>query len=346
MDYLIKKWYNQMNISMLKRMIRRYRNTLSLMKKYEPIVKENKYHTQITFTPHTNNLATYCKQLCDSHLKHIITFFSPETQNDVFITYGFARVLDDLVDDTDNPTIKQLALRQAQAILDMAYTLNPINQQNSFAFHLRRIAHKYQIPKELFQQLIDGIHMDISSDKRPLTQKQLNTYIERVSIVPGKIFTLLLREKSPIANCVTYHLFLTEQYADILLDLSKDTARGKLYLPKEVLEKHHIKHMTADNIHSFPTLKAVLGEIASKAMAHNETAIRLLKTHSLHNKDFYEFFATANKKMLLRVQKQVKAYMLNNASLQPSSTLSLIQSQRNRPYKEYRQIRTSPERSL
>lgn len=298
-----------MNTQRKKNNLSTHKRSYHLLKEYQPQPDENATRPVARFfMDKSQPIHAYCSKLCSRRFKETFKrFFDTSQQKDIQIAYSFARVLDDLVDGTTNRSIQQKAIRQANTLLDIAYSGRFISQTNSFAFQLQKVAQKYHIPKKLFKDIIDGVEMDVLSDNQPMSQKQLDRYIEKVSIVPGKIYTYLFQHANECPEQLIHHLFTAGQYADILSDISKDAKAGKIYLPKEILEKHNIFNATAENICDFKQLSFVVHELAEKTLKHTDEALMLLKNTSLKNSAFYEELALANKSLIQRTLTQYKA---------------------------------------
>ena len=67
---------------------------------------------------------------------------------------------------------------------------------------------------------------------------------------------------------VAHHLGRALQLTNILRDLSEDAARQRLYLPRELLEKHSISSRIPNDVLQFQQLPAVCRDLAALAKEH------------------------------------------------------------------------------
>jgi phytoene synthase len=147
--------------------------------------------------------------------------------------YAFLRVTDDLTDGPESLSEKRAALdtwhRSFEQVL-CGYYSHPLHQ----AFHHTVCA--YGIPRPYLEAVIEGVGMDLE----PVcyqTFEQLYSYCYRVASVVGLACihiwgfsdqrALLHAEKAGIAF----------QLTNILRDLAEDAARGRVYLPREDLDR-------------------------------------------------------------------------------------------------------------
>ena len=88
-----------------------------------------------------------------------------------------------------------------------------------------------------FLAIIDGMDMDVAADIRAPDWATLDLYCDRVASAVGRlstrIFGLEARDGEPLAE----HLGRALQLTNILRDLDEDRELGRLYLPREALDK-------------------------------------------------------------------------------------------------------------
>jgi 15-cis-phytoene synthase len=147
--------------------------------------------------------------------------------------YAFMRVADDLTDGPELVVEKSLALanwrQQLEAALtgDYHHVLHP-------AFH-HTIVH-YGIPRRYLDEVLDGVGMDLSTDHYE-TFADLYRYCYRVASAVGLacIHIWGFHEERAIAHAESAGIAL--QLTNILRDLGEDATRGRVYLPREDLER-------------------------------------------------------------------------------------------------------------
>jgi phytoene synthase len=147
--------------------------------------------------------------------------------------YAFMRVADDLTDGPEAAAEKSLALaewrRQLDAALAGAYShrLHP-------AFH--HTIEQYGIPRRYLDDVLDGVGMDLVTDRYD-TFADLYRYCYRVASAVGLACIHIWGFREERAKSYAESAGIALQLTNILRDLGEDAARGRVYLPREDLER-------------------------------------------------------------------------------------------------------------
>jgi len=188
--------------------------------------------------------------------------------------YAFCREVDDVADDEARPAAdRQADLDRWRADLERAYAGDtprlPVNRE------LQPYLQRYRLPRELFQELIRGVEMDLSI-KRYETQARLEEYCHRVASVVGLLSIEIFGYQNPACREYARHLGLALQLTNILRDVRVDAGRGRIYLPLEALRRHGVAE--ADILHGRFTRNyaALAAEVAGVARGHYRQARELL----------------------------------------------------------------------
>ena len=83
-------------------------------------------------------------------------------------------------------------------------------------------------------------------------------------------------DASPAAHSVADHLGRALQLTNILRDLDEDAQRGRLYLPREILERHGISATDPLTVLRHPALPAACRDLAELALSHFDEAARAM----------------------------------------------------------------------
>ena len=157
----------------------------------------------------------------------------------MFAVYAFCREVDDIADSDDAPDAKlaALAVWRARDRRALRRHAAPAARTRAGATVIRT----YDLRRADFIAIIDGMEMDAAQDIRAPTLAELDLYCDRVASAVGPAFGADLRRRprtrrDRVANALGRALQLT----NILRDLAEDAARGRLYLPSELLDKHGI----------------------------------------------------------------------------------------------------------
>jgi phytoene synthase len=156
----------------------------------------------------------------------------PERRRALHAVYAFCRFVDDIADDE---AIREPAmlLKRWREELDRVYDGTPTR---ALSRALADSARRFRIPRELFEEIINGVEMDLSR-KRYETWDELRPYCYRVASALGLICIEIFGYRNPSAKVYAENLGLALQLTNILRDVREDAGRGRIYLPLEDLAR-------------------------------------------------------------------------------------------------------------
>jgi 15-cis-phytoene synthase len=158
-----------------------------------------------------------------------------ERRRALHAVYAFCRFIDDIADDE---AIREPALLLARwrEELDRVYSGAPTR---ALSRALADSARRFKIPRELFDEIINGVEMDLSR-KRYQSWEELQPYCYRVASALGLICIEIFGYSNPSAKLYAENLGLALQLTNILRDVREDAGRGRIYLPLEDLARFNV----------------------------------------------------------------------------------------------------------
>ena len=141
---------------------------------------------------------------------------------------------------------------------------------------LREPVLRYKLRRADFHAVIDGMEMDAAEDIRAPDLATLDLYCGRVAGAVGHLSVHVFGVASAGAHDVADSLGRALQLTNILRDLDEDAQRGRLYLPRELLERHGIASTDPLAILRHPALPAVCRDLADIAERHFAEAARAM----------------------------------------------------------------------
>ena len=99
------------------------------------------------------------------------------------------------------------------------------------------LVHRFQLPREAFADVIDGVAMDLDCSRYE-TFDQLFEYCRRVASAVGMICIRIFGCTNPASDAYALNLGVALQLTNILRDIKGDLARGRVYLPLMDLRAH------------------------------------------------------------------------------------------------------------
>lgn len=177
------------------------------------------------------------RQIVSQSKSNFLSSFSllPKEKNDAINTvYAFCRKTDDIVDEnSDSVEVKYKKIREWKNEFELA---SQGKSKYSLLNHLDKIIRKYNIPVEPFFELIKGMEMDLQN-QRYKTFDELYQYCYCVAATVGLMCIEIFGYKNKSTKEFAVNLGVALQLTNILRDIKIDADNGRIYLPKEDMEK-------------------------------------------------------------------------------------------------------------
>lgn len=159
-------------------------------------------------------------------------FLPREKRYATYAIYAVCRIGDEAVDNADNTT-KSEDLSSIKEDIDSVY--NNTLPENCLLLAFKQSVDKYKIPKEYFDDLIDGMHMDLSKTRYE-NFEELYSYCYKVAGVVGLLMLKIFQEEQETQEYAV-NLGIAMQLTNILRDVKEDFLKGRIYLPQEEMRK-------------------------------------------------------------------------------------------------------------
>lgn len=181
----------------------------------------------------------------------------------MYAIYAFCRVVDDIADEDANDfTHKQAELEAWRQRIAALYTTGQTDGPITRALSI--IIRDYNLRQDDFIALIDGMEMDAGVPIIAPSLPELDLYCDRVASAVGRLSVRVFGDSSPMADEVAHALGRGLQLTNILRDVPEDAARGRIYLPAELLDKANVTRDPAKILQD-PKLPEVCRGVAAMA---------------------------------------------------------------------------------
>jgi presqualene diphosphate synthase len=188
-----------------------------------------------------------------------------ERRNAMYAIYAWCREVDDIADSDRSVAFKLAALAAWRDEIVALYDGHP-RQLIARALHQPML--RYELRRQDFLAVLDGMEMDAREDIRAPDLATLDLYCARVASAVGHLSVHVFGDASLAAHRVADALGRALQLTNILRDLAEDAERGRLYLPREILERHGIRGSEPMAALRHSALPAVCRELAAIAERH------------------------------------------------------------------------------
>jgi phytoene synthase len=160
----------------------------------------------------------------------------PDQRRAIVAVWDFCRAVDDAVDEVPSTAGGLASGRDAvvfwRAELARCYDGRP--PETVQGQQLQRFIGPFDLPREAFNDVIDGVAMDLDT-MRYATFDDLFEYCRRVASAVGMICIRIFGCHGPRACEYALNLGIALQLTNILRDVKDDLERGRVYLPLEDL---------------------------------------------------------------------------------------------------------------
>jgi 15-cis-phytoene synthase len=198
----------------------------------------------------------------------------PAAQRDAIVTvWDACRAIDDAVDEAANRTDAETRLRFWRG--EIARVFDGGAPESSQGVALQPIAASFALPRRAFEDLVDGVQMDLEHT-RYATFADLREYCWRVASTVGFICLNIFGCRHPGGRDYAMNLGLALQLTNIVRDVAADLGRGRIYLPQDEIERAGCSEAQLKAGTVTPQVAALLGQQCRRARAYYERAAALL----------------------------------------------------------------------
>jgi phytoene synthase len=186
----------------------------------------------------------------------------PRAQREaMFEIYSFCRAVDDIADDFGPREGRRQQLARWRSDIDAVYRGAPPPALAGLAQAVRG----FDLQREDFIAIIDGMEMDVIADIRAPDRATLDLYCDRVACAVGRLSVHVFGMEHDAGIALAHHLGRALQLTNILRDLDEDASLGRLYLPSEALQTAGIVATEPREVLAHPAIGKVCAVIVELA---------------------------------------------------------------------------------
>jgi len=221
----------------------------------------------------TANQADYNSTASGSSFYSAMRILPASQREAMFQIYSFCRKVDDIAD-SDGPRPERLAaLQQWRDDIDALYRGDPPDHLKDYVATVK----KFDLQREDFIAVIDGMEMDVPQDIRAPDMATLDLYCDRVASAVGRLSVNVFGMPREDGVLLAHHLGRALQLTNILRDIDEDAGLGRLYLPREALFHAGITSNDPVKVTADRALPKVCQPVAERAKKHFAEADIIMK---------------------------------------------------------------------
>jgi 15-cis-phytoene synthase len=194
-----------------------------------------------TSTNQPRDAIEFCRRVTEQHSKTFYfgsRFFPNLQRSAVWAVYAACRIGDDTVDELEGRAARD-ALETWRTRVEHALVGRP--DADDMAQSLSWAASQFPLSYAPYHELYLGLEMDLERYEYH-TLEDLMLYCRRVAGVVGWMITPIAGYDGGEATLErALKLGMAMQITNILRDVGEDLERGRIYLPRELMEKHGVR---------------------------------------------------------------------------------------------------------
>jgi phytoene synthase len=208
----------------------------------------------------------YCQEKAaksGSSFYYAFLFLPPERRSAITALYAFCREVDDVVDESTDPSLAARTLAWWREEIDRLYAGQPTHPvTRALAPHVV----PFSITRERLLEIIEGMEMDLHQT-RYLDFKGLARYCHHVAGVVGILSSNIFGATDPASEAYAEKMGLAVQLINIIRDVGEDARMGRIYLPVDELQRFNVPASDLLNGRSSPAFIELMKFQAERAKA-------------------------------------------------------------------------------
>lgn len=208
----------------------------------------------------------------DTNFYYSFVVLPPAKREAIIAVWDFCRAVDDAVDERAGrnggpPTDPGMAAAEIASWRDeLGRCFDGQPPRTPQGRRLQPFVSRFKLPRQAFEDLIDGVAMDLAHPRYP-SFDALHQYCLRVASAVGLICVEIFGYEHADTRLYATDLGVALQLTNIIRDVATDLAQGRLYLPQEDLARFDC---TEDELRagaSSPRVRALLAFECGRARA-------------------------------------------------------------------------------
>jgi phytoene synthase len=170
----------------------------------------------------------------DTSFSYSFLVLPADQRRAIGVVWDLCRAVDDAVDEADD---SESAVRQiAEWRQEVGRLFSGEAPRTAQGINLKPVIAGFALSRQPFDDLVDGVEMDLQYSRYD-TFDQLVTYCRRVASAVGLICVEIFGCRDSSARDYAINLGLALQLTNIIRDVAVDLRAGRVYLPKEDLDR-------------------------------------------------------------------------------------------------------------
>jgi phytoene synthase len=249
----------------------------------------------------------------DTSFYYAFLMLPPAKRNAIVAVWDFCRAVDDAVDEAvpeGQWPLSQAAHEQAERELALwrdevarCFDSDGPAPQTRQGRALRPLVAEFHLPRGPFDDLIDGVAMDLAKNRYE-TIDELLEYCRRVASAVGLVCIEIFGCRDARSRDYAINLGLALQLTNIVRDVGVDLRRGRVYLPQEDLRRFKVSEDALRDGRVTAEVRALLVFAITRAREYFQRAAIALPRADARRLVAAEIMGAIYQDILRRVEEQ------------------------------------------
>lgn len=217
----------------------------------------------------------YCQQKAaasGSSFYYSFLFLPEDRRKAITALYAFCREVDDVVDECTDIGVARTKLSWWREEICRLYQREP---RHPVTQSLAQYIDTFRLAEEYFQEIIDGMEMDLDRLRYENFQ-ELGLYCYRAASVVGLLSIEIFGYGDRQTQKYAVDLGMAFQLTNILRDVREDAERGRIYIPNDEMHEFGVSPDTFTKSRTTPSLCNLFEFQAQRARRYYRSALEKL----------------------------------------------------------------------
>ncbi len=199
-------------------------------------------------------------------------FLPTERREAITALYAFCREVDDVVDECHDAAVARTKLQWWREEIARMFGDAP---RHPVTKALLPAIRRYELPAEYFQEIIDGMEMDLTYSSYP-SFRELALYCYRVAGVVGLMAAEIFGYQDRQTQKYAKDLGTAFQLTNILRDVREDAGRDRVYIPLDEVLRFGVSHSDITEHRMSDNMRQLLEYQGERARRYYQQAFQQL----------------------------------------------------------------------
>jgi squalene synthase HpnC len=273
--------------------------------------------------PSLQEAYAYCERLARNHYENfsVATWFLPKRLRQHFFNiYAYCRISDDLGDETGDCAASLQLLDEWETELNACYEGAP---RHPVFVALAGTVRQFEIPKHEFADLLTAFRQD-QTTTRYQTFDELLGYCRYSANPVGHLVLYLCGYRDSERQQLSDYTCTALQLANFWQDVSADSAKGRIYLPLEDLQRYNVSEEDIPTGQNTKQFCEMMQFEVQRAREWFERGLPLVSKVGRELAIDIELFSRGGQEILNAIERQNYAVLGNRPAISKSRKLALV----------------------